>query len=81
MLMATKRIQSARNAYQWSEADYAKKGVGSIKLRLPIPVLSQLVDLAQHANVTRQEMMESLIKLEHQRVFPEAGKPKKDTGR
>jgi len=73
MLMATKRIQSPRNAYQWTEADYAAKGVGSIKLRLPIPVLSQLVDLAHNANVTRQEMIESLIKVEHQRVFD--GKP------
>lgn len=48
----------------WAESDYAAKGYGTIKLRLPLDALEQLAELADEGEASRAEIVDSLIRIE-----------------
>lgn len=57
-----KKSRSGPSGTAWTEADYAAKNYGSIKLRLPLDALAQLAELADERDVSRAEVVDSLIR-------------------
>ena len=55
----------------WSEADYSERGIGTIKVRLPLRTLEMLEELAQETGPSRQGVIQRLIEAEHERLKKE----------
>jgi hypothetical protein len=50
-----------RSGTTWGEADYAKAGYGTVKLRLPRRTLDRLTQLAETRGVSRAALVEQLV--------------------
>lgn len=51
-----------RSGTQWSDADYAAKGYGSIKLRLPLDALEMLATKAEREGCSRAQLVDAAVR-------------------
>lgn len=55
-------MSKSRSGTPWSEAHYAAKGYGAIKLRLPLDTIEILTAAAEAAGVSRAEYLDGLVR-------------------